>query len=159
MKQLLRLKVNGEDYEVYAEPWQTLLDVLREIALTGTKWGCDTGSCGACTVLIDGKAVQSCLVLATQAVDRDIVTIEGLSKNGPHPVQKAFMEYFAIQCGYCTPGMILAAKALLDENPDPTEEEVKVGLAGNLCRCTGYVKVVEAVLAAARALKGEGRDD
>jgi carbon-monoxide dehydrogenase small subunit len=150
MKKLLMLRVNGENYEVFTESWKTLERVLREdLGLTGVKEGCNTGNCGVCTVLIDGKAVKSCLVLAFQAQGKDILTIEGLSKNGLHLLQQAFIDHFAIQCGFCTPGMVLAAKALLDENPNPTEEEVKLGLSGNLCRCTGYVKIVEAVLAAA----------
>jgi len=158
MKQLLKLRVNGEDYEIFTEPWKTLVKVLRdELGLTGTKEGCNTGNCGACTVLIDGKAVKSCMVLARQAEGKDILTIEGLSKNGElHPLQQAFIDYFAVQCGFCTPGMILRAKALLDENPNPTEEEVKLGLAGNFCRCTGYVKIVEAVLAAAEMVRKGG---
>lgn len=157
MKKCLRLRVNGQDYELFAEPWKTLVQVIREdIGLTGTKEGCNTGNCGVCTVLIDGKAVKSCLVLASQAQGKDILTIEGLSKNGLHPLQQAFIDHFAVQCGYCTPGMLLAAKAFLDENTAPSEEEVKVGLAGNYCRCTGYAKIVEAVLAAASTIrKGE----
>jgi len=150
MKQLIKLRVNGLDEEVMIEPWWNLARVLRdELNLTGTKIGCETGDCGSCTVLIDGKAVKSCLYLTMKARGKDILTIEGLrGENGElHPLQKAFIEYFAVQCGYCTPGMILAAKALLDENPNPTEEEVKEGLDGNLCRCTGYIKIIEAVLA------------
>jgi carbon-monoxide dehydrogenase small subunit len=154
MKKLLRLRVNGENYEVFIDPWKTLVGVLREdLGLTGTKEGCNTGNCGVCTVLIDGKAVKSCLVLASQAQGKDILTIEGLSKDGLHPLQQAFVDHFAIQCGFCTPGMIVAGKALLDENPNLTEEEVKLGLSGNLCRCTGYVKIVEAVLAAAARMR------
>jgi carbon-monoxide dehydrogenase small subunit len=150
MKKLLKLRVNGENYEVFTDSWKTLERVLRdEIGLTGVKEGCNTGNCGVCTVLIDGKAVKSCLVLAFQVQEKEILTIEGLSKNGLHPLQQAFIDHFAIQCGFCTPGMVLAAKALLDETPNPTEVEVKLGLSGNLCRCTGYVKIVEAVLAAA----------
>lgn len=157
MKQLLMLRVNGEDYEIFTEPWNTLVGVLREeLGLTGTKEGCNTGNCGVCTVLIDGKAVKSCMILASQAKGKDILTIEGLSKDGLHPLQQAFIDHFAVQCGFCTPGMILSSKALLDENPSPTEEEVRLGLAGNICRCTGYVKIVEAVLAAAKMMgKGE----
>ncbi len=150
MKQLIKLRVNGLDEEVMIEPWWNLARVLRdELNLTGTKIGCETGDCGSCTVLIDGKAVKSCLYLTMKARGKDILTIEGLrGENGElHPLQEAFIEYFAIQCGYCTPGMIMAAKALLDENPNPTEEEVKEGLDGNLCRCTGYIKIIEAVLA------------
>lgn len=154
MKKLLMLRVNGEDYEIFTESWKTLERVLRgDLGLTGVKEGCNTGNCGVCTVLIDGKAVKSCLVVASQAQGKEILTIEGLGKNGLHPLQQAFIDHFAIQCGFCTPGMVLAAKALLDENPHPTEEEVKLGLSGNLCRCTGYVKIVEAVLAVAERLR------
>ncbi len=154
MKQLLMLGVNGEDIEVYVEPWKTLRDVLRdELELTGTKAGCSSGRCGACTVLINGKAVKSCLILAPQAQGQEIITIEGLGKDGLHPLQQAFIDHFAVQCGYCTPGMILSAKALLDENPNPTYEEVREGLMGNLCRCTGYVKIMEAILAARDKMK------
>ena len=151
MKKLITLKVNGIEEEVMVEPWWNLARVLRdELNLMGTKVGCETGDCGSCTVLIDGRAVKSCLYLAMKARGKEILTIEGLrGENGElHPLQKAFIEHFAIQCGYCTPGMIMAAKALLDENPSPTEEEVKKWLDGNLCRCTGYVKIIEAVLAA-----------
>lgn len=149
MKQLITLKINGELYEVYVEPWMALAEVLRdELGLTGTKISCDEGNCGSCTVLIDGQAVKSCIMLANQAKGKEIVTIEGLTKNGQlHPLQQAFIDHFAVQCGFCTPGMLLTAKALLDENRDPTEEEVRHALAGNLCRCTGYVKIVEAILA------------
>jgi len=148
MKQLVRLRVNGEDYEVFVSPQKVLSEVLREeLGLTGVKEGCHEGACGACTVLVNGKAMRSCLMLAVDARDKDIVTIEGLAKEGLHPLQQAFIEHFAVQCGFCTPGMILQAKALLDENPNPTEEEVRMALTGNLCRCTGYVKIVEAILA------------
>jgi aerobic-type carbon monoxide dehydrogenase small subunit (CoxS/CutS family) len=150
MRQLIKLRINGTDQEVSVEPWWSLARALREeLGLTGLKIGCDEGMCGACTVLIDGKAVKSCLFLAIKARNKNILTIEGLrGKNGDlHPLQEAFVEHFAVQCGYCTPGMIMAAKALLDENPTPTEEEVKEGLSGNLCRCTGYTKIIEAVLA------------
>ena len=158
MKKLLKLKVNEESYEVYAEPWQVLRDVLREeLGLTGVKEGCDTGNCGACSVLIDGKVVKSCLVLASQATGKEITTIEGLAKNGNlHPLQQAFIDHFAVQCGFCTPGMILSAKALLDENPQATEEDIGYALHGNLCRCTGYFKIVEAVMAAQGQLQ-QGR--
>jgi len=150
-KRLLKLRVNGEDYELYAEPWHTLLDVLRnELGLTGTKQGCDTGYCGACTVLIDGKAVKSCVVMARQVQGGDIVTVEGLGRNGElDPLQQAFIDKFAIQCGFCTSGMLLSAKALLMENPHPSEDEIKEAITGNLCRCTGYKKIVEAIQAAA----------
>jgi carbon-monoxide dehydrogenase small subunit len=149
MKQLIQLRVNGETYEVAIQPWRTLLEVLRnEIGLTGVKRGCDEGDCGACTVIMDGKTVSSCITLAIEAQGKDITTIEGLAKNGQlHPLQSAFVEHGAIQCGFCTSGMILSAKALLDENPTPTEEEVREGISGNLCRCTGYVKIVEAIMA------------
>lgn len=159
MKQPIELKVNGVIEEVFVEPWWSLARVLREqLGLTGTKIGCEIGDCGSCTVLVDGKAVKSCLFLVMKARGKDIVTIEGLGgEHGElHPLQEAFIEHFAVQCGYCTSGMILAAKALLDENPGPTEEQVKEGLRGNLCRCTGYTKIIEAVLAAADKM-GEGR--
>jgi len=161
MKNLLQLKINGEDYDLYAEPWKLLRDVLRdELELTGTKEGCTTGNCGACTVLLDGKAVKSCLVLACQATGKEIVTIEGLEKKGElHPLQQAFIDYFAVQCGFCTPGMILSAKALLDENPNATEEDIKHSLHGNLCRCTGYVKIFEAILAVRDSLSKEEKDE
>jgi carbon-monoxide dehydrogenase small subunit len=151
----LILKVNGQDYEVSTDPWKTLVKVLRDdVGLTGTKEGCNTGNCGACTVIIDGKAVKSCLVLASQAQGHEITTIEGLAVNGKlHPVQQAFVDYFAVQCGFCTPGMIMNAKAMLDENPNLTEEQIRLNLAGNLCRCTGYVKIVEAIQAAAETMK------
>ena len=149
MKQVITLKVNGTVEEVDIEPWWTLSRVLREeLGLVGTKEACGNGSCGSCTVLIDGKAVKSCLYLALKARGKEIVTIEGLKgeDGGLHPLQKAFVEHFAVQCGYCTAGMIMAAKAMLDENPHPPEEEVRAGLSGNVCRCTGYVKIVEAIL-------------
>ena len=146
MKQVINLSVNGEKYELYIEPSKFLRDVLREdLQLTGTKEACSSGRCGSCTVLIDGMAVKSCLILAVQAQGREILTIEGLATDKLHPLQQAFIDTFAVQCGYCTPGTILAAKALLDENPRATEEEIKEGLSGNLCRCTGYTKIVEAV--------------
>lgn len=152
-KRRIRLQVNGEEYYLEVKPSRTLLDVIREdLGLTGTKRGCDTGDCGACTVLIDGKPVTSCLVLAVDAQGKEILTIEGLSSDPLelHPLQAAFLKYGAVQCGYCTPGMILSAKALLERNPQPTEQEIKRAIAGNLCRCTGYVKIVEAIKAAVR---------
>jgi carbon-monoxide dehydrogenase small subunit len=154
MKQLIKLRINGVTYEVTIEPRRTLLEVLRDsLGLTGAKKACDTGDCGACTVLMDGKPVASCLVLAVEAQGKDIITIEGLAKDGqPHPIQQAFVDHGAIQCGFCTPGMILSAKALLDRNPRPTEHEVKEAIAGNLCRCTGYAKIIEAILAASQTL-------
>jgi carbon-monoxide dehydrogenase small subunit len=150
MKRVIGLTVNGEPYEVAIEPHRTLLKVLRqELDLTGTKQGCDDGACGCCTVLMDGRPVLSCLVLAVEAQGKEILTIEGLAEDGQlHPIQKAFIEHGAIQCGFCTPGMILSAKALLEENPEATKEEVKRGMAGNLCRCTGYIKIIEAIQAA-----------
>ena len=152
MKQSIELKVNGEIREVVIEPRTTLLEVLREeLGLTGTKQGCDTGDCGACTVLIDGKPCVSCLTLAVEAQGEEILTIEGLGRDSKlHPLQEAFIEHFAVQCGFCTPGMILSAKALLDRNPHPTEGEIKEAISGNLCRCTGYVKIVQAIRAAAK---------
>jgi len=157
LKQLIVLKVNGEPYEVAVEPRMTLLDVLRDnLGLTGTKKACDLGNCGSCTVLLDGKPVVSCLLLAVDTRGRDILTIEGLAKNGQlHPLQQAFVDYTALQCGFCTPGMLLSAKALLDSNPEPTEEEVKEAISGNLCRCTGYGNIVEAILKVARSKKGD----
>ena len=158
MKQSLELKVNGEWYEIFVEPWRTLAEVLREdLGFTGVKVACDTGNCGSCTVLLDGKPVKSCIMLAQQARDRDIMTIEGLAtEKGLHPLQQAFIDHFAVQCGYCTPGMLLKAKSLLEENPEATEEELRKGLSGNLCRCTGYVKIVEAVMAAQKSMKTGG---
>lgn len=148
MKRSLRLTVNGEAYEVFIEPRTTLLSLIRDhLGLTGTKEGCSEGMCGACTVLVDGKAVKSCLVLALQVQGKRITTIEGLAMGGQlHPLQDSFIEHGAVQCGFCTPGMVLSAKAFLDEHPNPTEEEVKFAIAGNLCRCTGYVKIVEAIV-------------
>ena len=152
MKTLIELKVNGESYDVAVKPNRTLLEVLREeLGLTGTKEGCDAGDCGTCTVLLDGQPVPSCLVLAIDAQGKDILTIEGMA-NGPelHPIQKAFVDYGAIQCGFCSPGMMLTAKALLDRNPNPSEAEVREAISGNLCRCTGYVKIIEAIMVAAQ---------
>ena len=156
MKQLVQLKVNGVIEEMYIEPSWSLARVLREqLGLTGTKIGCEIGDCGSCTVIVDGKAVKSCLVLAMKARGKEITTIEGLTgEHGKlHPLQEAFIEHFAVQCGYCTPGMIMAAKALLDQNSKPTEAQVKEALQGNLCRCTGYAKIIEAVLVAADKMK------
>ena len=153
MKRLITLTVNGERYEVAVEPRQSLLQVLREeLHLTGTKEGCSEGECGACTVFLDGQTVDSCLIFGVEANGREVVTIEGLAQGDQlHPIQKAFAEYGGVQCGFCTPGMILASKALLEQHPDPTEAEIRSGIAGNLCRCTGYVKIVEAIKAAAQA--------
>lgn len=157
MDYLINLKINGETYEINVKPNTLLLDLIRdEIGLTGTKRGCDTGECGACTVLIEGKAVNSCLVLAVEADGKNILTIEGLTKNGKHhPIQEAFIEGGAVQCGFCTSGMILSAKALLDKNLNPTEEEIKRAIAGNLCRCTGYTKIIKAIFSAAEKMKKE----
>jgi len=154
MKHQIHLQVNGEPYDLLVEPRHTLLKVLRDdLGLTGTKKGCDTGDCGACTVLMNGKPINSCLALAMEANGKEITTIEGLAGGDDlHPLQEAFIQAGAIQCGYCTPGMILTAKALLDENSAPSEEEVKRALSGNLCRCTGYVKIVQAIQAAARII-------
>jgi aerobic-type carbon monoxide dehydrogenase small subunit (CoxS/CutS family) len=147
----LDLTVNGELKEWTIAPGDLLLDVLRREGYFGVKRGCETGECGACTVLVDGKPINSCLMFAAQAKGSEILTIEGVEQDGKlDPLQEAFLEYGAVQCGYCTPGMILSAKALLAERPDPTEAEVREALAGNFCRCTGYLKPVEAVLAAAK---------
>jgi carbon-monoxide dehydrogenase small subunit len=156
VKRLITLTVNGAKYEVAVEPQQSLLQVLREeLHLTGTKEGCSEGECGACTVFLDGQTVDSCLIFGLEAHGREIITIEGLAQGEQlHPVQKAFAEYGAVQCGFCTPGMILAAKALLDSTPQPTETEIRRGISGNLCRCTGYVKIVEAIKAAAQSQAG-----
>jgi aerobic carbon-monoxide dehydrogenase small subunit len=151
MKIDLLLTVNGLPYEVEVEPRRTLLELLREdLELMGTKEGCGLGECGTCTVLLDGKPIKSCITLAVQANGREVTTIEGLEKPDGmlHFIQQAFIDHGAIQCGFCTPGMVLSAKALLEENPKPTELEVKEAIAGNLCRCTGYQKIVEAILAA-----------
>ena len=152
MKHVIELKINGDTHEVLASPNQTLLEVLRDkLGLMGTKRGCDLGACGSCTVLIDGEGYLSCITLAMDAVGREITTIEGVSKGGTlHPLQMAFVENGAIQCGFCTPGMILTAKAILDEEKRPTEESIRKKMAGNLCRCTGYKKIVEAVLSIAK---------
>jgi aerobic carbon-monoxide dehydrogenase small subunit len=155
MERIVYLNVNDEQYEVIVRPRESLLDVLRnKLNLTGTKKGCNEGDCGACTVLMDGKTVNACLVLAVEAEGRKIMTVEGLA-GGPnlHPLQEAFIKHGGFQCGFCTPGMLLSAKALLDENPDPTEDEIRRGISGNLCRCTGYVKIVESIKEAAQVMK------
>jgi carbon-monoxide dehydrogenase small subunit len=150
-KQLITFTVNGRPYEVAVEPRWTLLEMVREeLRLTGSKEGCGTGDCGACSMTVDGRLVTSCLMLAAQADGREVATVEGLATNGRlHPVQQAFIDAGGVQCGFCTPGMIMAAKSLLDRNPSPTLEQVREGLAGNLCRCTGYAKIYEAVMQAA----------
>jgi aerobic carbon-monoxide dehydrogenase small subunit len=156
MKTIIQLTVNGEPVEAAVEPNQTLLQFLRDdLGLTGTKHGCGLGDCGACTVIVDGMPVNSCLVLAVQAAGREVLTIEGLAENGKlHPIQQAFVDKGAIQCGFCSPGMILSAKALLDANPKPTELEIRTAISGNLCRCTGYQKIVEAVQEAVKTIEG-----
>lgn len=155
MRYRVSLSVNGEPVEAEVTATTSLLSLLRyQLGLTGTKRGCDTGECGACTVLLDGEAVCSCLTLALSVDGREVTTIEGLA-DGPtlHPVQAAFVEHWGLQCGACTPGMILSAVSLLRENPDPSPDEVREGISGNLCRCTGYHKIVESVLAAAQAMR------
>ena len=156
MKSFIQLTVNGQSVDAAVEPNRTLLQFLREdLGLTGTKHGCGLGDCGACTVILDGQAVNSCLVLAIHANGREVLTIEGLAENGKlHPIQQAFVDKGSIQCGFCTPGMILSAKALLDTNPKPTEQEIRMAISGNLCRCTGYQKIVEAIGEAAKIIQG-----
>jgi carbon-monoxide dehydrogenase small subunit len=151
----VKLTINTKTRNVEVEPWHTLLHVLREnFGLTGTKKGCDSGQCGACTVLLNGIPILSCTTLAVRCEGQEIMTIEGLARGDElHPLQQAFIDHFGVQCGFCTPGMILNAKALLDNNPNPTEEEVRATLTGNMCRCTGYVKPVEAILAAAERMR------
>lgn len=147
MKKLIRLKINDQEVELAVEPNLTLVDLLRdELNLTGTKKGCEIGDCGSCTVIMDGRPVNSCLVLAVQANGREITTIEGVeNEQGLHPIQESFVQHGAIQCGFCTSGMILSAKSLLDKNPNPEETEIRTAISGNLCRCTGYQKIVEAI--------------
>jgi len=147
--------INGEPTEILVDPQQSLLETLRDgLMLTGAKEGCNDGNCGACTVIMDGRTVNSCLVLGAEAQDADITTIEGLATpTGLHPLQQAFLENAALQCGICTPGFLISSKSLLDSNPNPSEEEVRFWLAGNLCRCTGYDKIVRAVLDAAKEMK------
>jgi carbon-monoxide dehydrogenase small subunit len=156
MKTVLTCTVNGTEHTVLADPRDTLLDLLRDrIGLTGTKEGCGNGNCGTCTVLMDGATVNACLILALEVPGRDIVTIEGISDDGRmHPIQEALVEHGGTQCGFCTPGIVLSAKALLDANPQPTDADIRHAIAGNLCRCTGYGKIVEAIAAAANAGRG-----
>lgn len=150
----LHTRINGEEVQFLCEPRQTLLEVLRDVlGLTGTKEGCSNGNCGACSLILDGVLVNSCLVLAVEVEGRSVTTIEGIaSGEGLHPLQEEFLRQAAVQCGYCTPGMILAAKSLLDHNPTPSEDEIRYWLAGNLCRCTGYDKIIRAVQAAAERM-------
>lgn len=154
MKQI-KVTVNGILYELSVQPWETLLDVIREhLGLTGTKEGCGLGECGACTIIMDGKTVNSCLVLAVEADSRVITTIEGLANGDElHPIQEAFIKCGGLQCGFCTPGMIMSTKALLEEKPNPSEEEIRKGIAGNFCRCTGYTKIIESVKVAAKNMR------
>ncbi len=153
----ITVRINGKDCEHEVEPRLLLVHFIREKArLTGTHVGCDTGNCGACTVLLNGQAVKSCLMLAVQAQGSEVTTIEGLSRNGLHPIQDAFLDKFALQCGYCTPGMILSAHALLGANPSPTEAEIREAIEGNLCMCTGYQQIVDAIAHAANLLRPTG---
>ena len=155
-KQYVNTTINGDSHELLCDPTQTLLDVLRDqLDMTGTKEGCGTGDCGACSVTMDGVLVCSCLVMGVEANGKSIDTIEGMADGDDlHPLQQKFIDHIALQCGICTPGLLVASKALLEENPDPTEEEIRYWLAGNLCRCTGYHKVIEAVQDAAREMRG-----
>lgn len=157
MKQLISLKVNDRQYEVAVDVSRTLADLIRyDLGLTGTKKGCEMGECGSCTVMLDGKPVNSCLVLAVQAREREVLTLEGLeTENGLHPLQAAFVEKGAIQCGFCTSGMLLSAKSLLEKNPKPSEIEIRTAISGNLCRCTGYQKIVEAIQQAGKEMSGK----
>ena len=153
----IEIKVNDVMHEVDVQPWDTLLDVIRDkLGLTGTKEGCGLGECGACTVIMNGKTVNSCLVLAVEADGKQITTIEGLAEgNKLHPIQQAFIDLGGLQCGFCTPGMIISAKAMLDENQNPTEEEIRRGISGNFCRCTGYTKIIQSIQAAVPKKEGK----
>ncbi len=155
----IQITVNGEFHGILIKPWASLLEVLREeLGLTGTKEGCGDGECGACTVIMNGKAVNACIVLAAEADGKEIVTIEGLADGDTlHPIQEAFVEVGGLQCGFCTPGMIMSAKVLLDKNPNPDDDEIRKGLEGNFCRCTGYTKIIESVKVAAAKLSGGGK--
>ena len=148
----ITLTINEEFYEILVQPWQTLLSAIRdEVGLTGTKEGCSNGNCGSCTIIVNGRSVDCCLMLAGEADGKDIMTVEGLAKNGElHPLQKAFIKYGGMQCGICTPGFLMSSKHLLDKNPKPTEQEIRLDIAGNLCRCTGYDKIVRAIQAVAQ---------
>ncbi|MBW1786609.1 MAG: (2Fe-2S)-binding protein [Deltaproteobacteria bacterium] len=158
MKTSIHVKINGDDYRLAVDPWKTLNELLREeLNLTGTKKGCGSGDCGACTVIVDGRSVSSCLTLAVEMDGKEITTVEGLAPTGDalHPIQEAFIEKGAIQCGYCTPGMELSALYLFSNNPSPSESEIRESLSGNLCRCTGYNKIVEAISSAAKTMHGK----
>ena len=159
MLKVIEMTVNGEKRQIAVDDRESLLDTLRNLGFTSVKKGCEVGECGACTVLVNGEAVDSCIYLTMWAAGKSVMTVEGLK--GPNgelsPIQRAFIEEAAVQCGFCTPGMVMAAKALLDKNPDPTEEEIKEAMKGNLCRCTGYVKILEAVKRAAQVMRKEGR--
>jgi carbon-monoxide dehydrogenase small subunit len=152
----IKFVLNGETYELNVPPWRTLLEMIREdFKLTGSKEGCGQGECGSCTVIMGGKSVNSCLVPAVEADGQEIITIEGLKQGDElHPIQEAFVAHSGMQCGFCTPGVIMSAKHLLDSNPDPTPEEIQEGVSGNFCRCTGYTKIFESIHAAAEAMKG-----
>ena len=152
----IKFVLNGESHELAIKPWRTLLEVLREdLQLTGTKEGCGQGECGSCTVIMGGKPVNSCLVPAVEADEQEIITIEGLADgDNLHPIQEAFVTHAGMQCGFCTPGMIMSAKALLDDKPNPSDEEIREGIAGNFCRCTGYTKIFDSIRAAAEAMRG-----
>ena len=156
-KRVINFKLNGVDRDEYVMENQTMVDFLRkQMHLTGTKRGCEEGECGACTILLDGRAVASCMMLAVEADGHEITTIEGLRKDGVlHPIQREFIDKWALQCGFCTPGMIMSAVSLLNENPNPTEEEIREGISGNLCRCTGYAKIVEAIDSASKIMAKE----
>jgi carbon-monoxide dehydrogenase small subunit len=155
-KKKITFILNGTRHELYIPPWRTLLEMIREdLGLTGTKEGCGEGECGSCTVIMGDKTVNSCLVPAAEANRMEITTIEGLAKEDTlHPIQEAFLNHSGMQCGFCTPGMIMSARALLEDNPDPNEEEIREGIAGNFCRCTGYTKIIESINAAAKAMQG-----
>ena len=157
MSKIIKFNLNGDPVEAIAKENMTMVDFLREtLNLTGTKRGCEEGECGACTILLDGEAINSCMMLAVEADGHNVVTIEGLQKNGVlHPVQREFVDKWALQCGFCTPGMVMSAVALLEHNPHPTEHEIRKAISGNLCRCTGYAKIVEAIDSAAKIMAQE----
>lgn len=158
MKKVISFNLNGEDIQVLAEPNRTLLDLLRDdLGLTGTKKGCEAGECGACTVMLDGRPVNSCITLVAEVEGCKVITVEGVARDGQlSPLQRQFIDKWAFQCGYCTAGMILSAKALLERNPHPTEQEIREAIEGNLCRCTGYVKIIEAIQAVVAEMDAMG---